>query len=162
MSYTQFRIFCAPAGSLDQERDAFYQVVSQVNEDLAMPRNVLLVSVALPQHCADKRGFQGAIEDNIRACTFYIQVVEDTWGPPQLNWEREYALANRYVRDPEMPMKDVLLLFKTPLLPHRVESEIQALRIAQGEHLNEFETLEEFNRILRARLTEWLQMVAPV
>ena len=161
MSYTQYRIFCAPAGSLDQERDAFYKVVGQVNEELAMPRDVLLVSVALPPSCADKRGFQGAIDENIRACTFYIQLVEDTWGPPQLNWEREYALANRCVRDSEMPMKEVLLLFKTPLLPHRVEPEIQAMRTAQAENLNEFETLEEFNRILRAKLTDWLERVAP-
>src|SRR5215472_14756635 len=101
------RIFCAAAGDLEPERAAFYEVMAEFNEAHAMPRNVLLIAVALPAHTLDKRPFQAVIAENIRACRYYIQVIEDTWGPAEKNFERDHAIACRCAADASLPMQEV-------------------------------------------------------
>jgi hypothetical protein len=164
MPYDMHRIFCATPGDLEDERQAFYQIMSEVNEAQAMQRDVLLVSVSITPSMADMRPFQPAIKENIQACRYYIQLLEDTWGAPQKNFEREYALARKYSADPGLPMKEVAVLFKKPLLPHKVEAEItdlkQTLR-ADGNSLLEFDGPDEFKAILRPLLERWLETIAP-
>jgi hypothetical protein len=106
---------------------------------------------------ADKRAYQSAVNDNIRACRYYVMVLEDTWGPPEKNFERDYALAQRCAADPELPMQDVAVLFKKPLLPHKVEPAVAELKSGSGAP--EFETPGEFRRQLRAVLSAWLLTV---
>lgn len=165
MSYIMHRIFCAPAGDLEQERTAFYDTVGVFNEAHAMRRNVLFVAVALPFHTFDKRPFQAAVSENIRACRYYLQVLEDTWGPPEKNFERDYALACKCVADPNLPMHQVAVLFKKPLVPHQVEPSVVDLQkhLESGHehpHAN-FETLDEFRDHLYRLLAAWLESVAP-
>ena len=165
MSYVMHRIFCAPAGDLEQERTAFYDVVGNFNQAHAMPRNILFVAVALPFHSFDKRPFQAAVSENIRACRYYVQVLEDTWGPPEKNFERDYALARKCVADPNLPMQQVAVLFKKPLVPHQVEpSVIDLQKHLETSHTHphaNFETVDEFRRHLDRLLAEWLETVAP-
>lgn len=163
MPYIMHRIFCAAPGDLGAELKAFYKVVAEVNDREAMPRGILLVAVALPPHTFDKRPFQQAITDNVLACRYYIQILEDTWGPPEMNFEREYAVALKSVQDPNLPMQDVALLFKKPLLPHQVEPGVtelkQRLDAANGNAHWEFADLEEFERKLYAQVSAWLQTI---
>jgi hypothetical protein len=165
MSYIMHRIFCAPAGDLEQERTAFYDVVGNFNEAYAMPRNILFVAVALPFHIIDKRPFQAAISENIRACRYYVQVLEDTWGPPEKNFERDYALACKCVADPDLPMQEVAVLFKNPLVPHQVEPPVidlqKRLEASHAQAHASFETLDEFRGHLNRLLAGWLEAVAP-
>ncbi len=156
MPYAMHRVFCAAPGELDEELQSFFRVLAHFNETEAMPRGILLVSVALPVYSTDKRGYQGVVNENIRACRYYIQVLEESWGPPQRNFEREYALAQKCLQDPELPMQDVALFFKKPLLPHRVEPDIAELKRA-AQPSREFETIQEFERDLRTQLSAWLQ-----
>src|SRR5690242_16237263 len=100
MAYQMYRVFCATPGDLEEERQAFYEVMAELNSDEAMPRGILFVSVSIVPYMSDKRAVQGAVSENIRACCFYVQVLEDTWGPPQKNFERDYALALKCARDP--------------------------------------------------------------
>jgi len=74
-------------------------------------------SVSLPATTVDKRPFQAAISENVRACRYYVQVLEDNWGPPELNFEREYALATQCVADPAMPMQAVAVLSRSLSYP---------------------------------------------
>jgi hypothetical protein len=165
MAYIMHRIFCAPAGDMEEERTAFYKVVGDFNAEHAMPRNILFVSVALPFHTFDKRPFQAAISENIRACRYYVQVLEDTWGPPEKNFERDYALACKCAADPNLPMQGVAVLFKKPLVPHQVEPsviELQNRLAADPVHTHaNFETPEDFRDQLNRLLAEWLETVAP-
>jgi hypothetical protein len=166
MSYIMHRIFCAPAGDLEEERSAFYKAMSSFNEAHAMPRGVLFVSVALPMTTFDKRPYQSAISDNIRACRYYIQVLEDTWGPPEKNFERDYALASKCVADPNLPMQAVAVLFKKPLLPHQVEPGVLELKgkldADNSQPHATFDTIEEYQRQLHHLLSGWLETVAPL
>lgn len=165
MSYIMHRIFCAPAGDLEQERTEFYKVVGDFNAAHAMPRNVLFVAVALPFHTFDKRPFQAALSENIRACRYYVQVLEDTWGPPEKNFERDYALACKCAADANLPMQQVAVLFKKPLVPHQVESSVLELQKSlEADHTHphgSFETLDDFRGHLNGLLAEWLETVAP-
>jgi hypothetical protein len=157
MAYQMHRVFCGTPGDLEEERQAFYEVMGELNQEEAMPRGILFVSVSMLPNAADKRAFQSAVSDNIRACRYYVMVLEDTWGPPENNYERDYALAQRCAADPELPMQDVAIIFKKPLLPQKVEPAIAALKSGNGAP--EFETLGEFRGQLRAVLSAWLRTV---
>ncbi len=161
MPYTMHRIFCAAPGDLGAELKAFYKVISEVNEKEAMPRGILLVSLALPPHTFDKRPFQHAVTQNVLSCRYYVQILEDTWGPPQMNFEREYTLALQSVKDPNLPMQEVAVLFKKPLLPHQVEPGVielkERLDTSNGQAHWEFADLEEFQQKLRVQVSGWVQ-----
>jgi hypothetical protein len=165
MSYNMHRIFCAAAGDLERERAAFYDVMGDFNAAHAMPRNVLFIAVALPDRTYDKRPFQAAVSENIRSCRYYIQVVEDTWGPPEKNFERDHAVACQCVADPGLPMQEIAVLFKKPLMPHQVEPGILDLKRkleADRDQLHaEFDSIEEYRRQLHGLLSRWLETVAP-
>ena len=165
MAYIMHRIFCAAAGDLEEERSAFYKVVGEFNAAHAMPRGVLFVSVALPMNTFDKRSFQAAVSENIRACRYYIQVLEDTWGPPEKNFERDHALAGKCVGDPNLPMQEVAVLFKKPLLPHQMEPGVTELKrkldADNSQPRADFDDLEEYQRQLHHLLSGWLETVAP-
>lgn len=165
MQYAMHRIFCAAAGDLEEERSAFYQAVGEFNEAHAMPRNILFVSVSLPPYATDKRPYQAAMSENIRACRYYVQLLEDTWGPPQKNFERDYAIACKCAADPNLPMEEVAVFFKKPLLPHQVEpSVIELKQKLEAENIGphaDFDTVGEFGQQLHQLLAKWLETVAP-
>jgi hypothetical protein len=154
MSYQMHRVFCATPGDLEEERQAFYNVMAEFNSEEAMPRGILFVSVSIVPAMTDKRVFQGPVSENIRACRYYIQVLEDTWGPPQRNFERDYALARKCAADPDLPMQEVAVLFKKPLLPHQVEPGV--LELKRQLDAPEFDTLQEYSLELRRVLSRWL------
>jgi hypothetical protein len=167
MAYSMHRIFCATPGDLEEERLAFYSVMSEFNEHVAMPRGILFVSISIVPGVADKRGFQSAINENIRTCRYYVQVLEDTWGWPEKNFERDHALAVRCAADPELPMQEVAVFFKKPLVPHQVEPSITQLKQSLEavalesavETAVDFETLEQYRVALHALLAKWLETV---
>lgn len=145
---------------------AFYKVMAKFNEAEAMPRGILLVSLALPASTADKRPYQAAMAENIRSCGYYIQLLEETWGPPERNFERDYALALRCLEDPEMPMQEVAVMFKKPLVPHQMDPRIEELKQKLerdgSRPLLEFDTIPEFERQLYELLSTWLARLTPV
>ena len=159
MAYSMHRIFCATPGDLEIEREAFYKAMADFNERHAMPRGILFVSVSMVPGVLDLRPYQGVLAENIRSCRYYIQVLEDSWGPPFRNFEREYAVAMRCQSDPNLPMQDVAVLFKKPLLPHQMEPSVLELKqkLAPGP---DFETPAEYSERVTALLTTWLETVA--
>ena len=157
-AYVMHRVFCASPGDLERERDAFYQVMADLNEQEAMPGGILFVSVSIPATTLDKRPFQAALSENIRACRYYIQLLEDSWGPPEKNFERDYVLATRCAGDPVLPMQEVAVLFKRPLAPDQVDPRVVEFKRTLGHYLD-FTDLDEFRIKLRAQLSAWLKTV---
>lgn len=163
MPFVMHRVFCSTPGDLEEERQAFYNVMSEINESAAMPRGILFVAVALPGSTCDKRPYQAAISENVRACRYYVQVLEDTWGPPERNFERDYVLATKCVEDSSLPMRDVAVLFKKPLVPDQVDQRVTDLkRLLETEngrpHYN-YSDIAEFKIRLREQLSGWLQTI---
>lgn len=155
------RVFCAAPGELAEEHDAFYSVMAKFNKEKAMPRGVLFVSVSILPTVIDKRAYGGVVAENIKACRYYVQLVEDSWGPPEKNFERDHALAVRCAADPAFPMHEVAVFFKKPLLPHKVEQSVTDLKgtLASTGAATEFETIGDFSARLFDLLTKWLETV---
>jgi hypothetical protein len=159
MPFQTHRVFCATPGDLEEERRAFQDVAGRLNEEEGMPRGLLFAPVTIVPSVLDKRAFQGAVNENIRSCSFFVQVLEDTWGPPEKNFERDYALALRCAADPALPMREVAVLCKRPLLPHRVEPEVAELKRRLDSP--DFVSIAEFEQRLRDLLSRWFAALSP-
>lgn len=157
MPYDMHRIFVATPLELEDERLTLHETISEFNQDVAMPCNRLIVTVSLPPHMVDKRAYQAAITDNIRAVRYYVQLLEDSWGPPTRNFERDHAIAQKYAAEGTHACKNVALMFKKPLLPHRVDADIVALKHSLGDSLIEFDSPVELKVLFRAMLATWFQ-----
>lgn len=160
MPYTMHRIFCATPGDLEPERQAFHDVVGQVNEAEGMPRNILFVPLSIVPLMSNKLIFRTAVEDNIRQCRFFIQVLQNTWGPSTRNFEPDYNLACRLKDDPASLMEGVAMFFKAA---NEVEPGIAELKSPFQSQPKcaayEFATLDEYKQQLRAQLSTWLRNI---
>ena len=159
MSYSFHRIFCGTPGDLEPERDAFYDVMAEFNESEAMKHGILFVAVSIVPHLVNIPAFQSAIDENIRDCQYYVQVLGDTWGPPSRNFEGCFALARKCADDPALPMLGVVLMCKD-LHPDRPADAavIQSRKeVSQGNVLCvSFSDIPSFRLQLRALLAAWL------
>ena len=185
MSYTFVYIFCATPFGCADEFQAFQDTLGEFNSSEAMPRGFLFTSLVIVPALVDKRPYQDAINYNLRMCRYYVQVLEDSWGPPQRDYEGDWAFVQRCIADPELPMREAAILFKAPLLPHKVDPAIvelkQRLLVAQASSLRRqagdlphivpdklenqanlaraFDNLEQFRAALRGLLSDWLDSV---
>lgn len=150
MSYRMYRVFCATPGDseddLERERHAFHEVLGEVNETEGMPLGILFVPVSVPPHISNKTSFQLLVDDNVRACSFFVQVLHHTWGPPTRNFEHDYQLANVCCADPQLPMEAVSVFIKAT-----------GPKVAEFKgSASEFKNIEEFKASLRSQLSFWL------
>jgi hypothetical protein len=154
----QYVFFAAPFDG-EEEFKAFHQALGAFNEEEAMPHGCLFASLVIAPALADKRPFDGSINENIRMSSYYLQVIEDSWGPPQRDFERDWAMAQRALADPALPMRETVVLFKAPLLPHKVDPAIVELKNnllrAEGPHAA-FDDPRQFQKLLRTLFSRWL------
>jgi hypothetical protein len=148
--YQMRRVFCGTSWELEGERRAFYDVVGEVNENVAMKRGVLYVPVSLLTRVRDKRPLQYEIDENIRACHYFLLALTDGWGPAERHFERDYRLALSCQRDPELPMREIAFLW---------QSSVPGTAVADGlpAPTHEFSTTESFKAHTRALLSGWLR-----
>jgi hypothetical protein len=151
-----YRVFCANAWELEAERDAFLELVGQINEAQGMPRGILLVPVTLV-NVDDKRRFQRAVDENIRASSYYLLVVEEDWGPRARNFERDYRLAVACAADENLPMRGAAILVRDQ--PDGAASPFGAVLATAGFPSTRFSTLEEFRSTVSGLLSEWLAAI---
>jgi hypothetical protein len=110
----------------------------------------------------NKLFYQPAVDANIRECKFFVQVLQNTWGPRERSFENDYDLARRLHTDPGSSMKGVALFFKAA---DGLEAEPEILRLKSSVQSQpdraayEFASLEEYKRQLRNQLSEWLRTV---
>jgi hypothetical protein len=124
MSYQMHRIFCATHKALEAERQAFHEVVGAFNEEHAMARGILFVPISIPVNLTDKRFYRPAIDDNVRSSRYYLQVVDGSLGPAEMNFEPDWLLARACRADGRMPMRGVLAALKR--LPEGSRPEVAA------------------------------------
>jgi len=145
------RVFCATPWELESERLAFCNILGEFNERAAMPRGILLVPVAL-NPVRDKRPWQYALEDNVRASRYYILLLYQDWGPAERNFENDYHLALQCLADPALPMEGVAVLRKIPL-----SGQPPAAGLPEPE--STFSTPAQFADCLNALLSRWLESI---
>lgn len=161
MAYRMYRVFCGSPGDVEPELQTFYKTVGDFNANYAMPLGVLFVSLALPGTTLDKRPYQAVIGENIRSCRYYVQLLEDTWGPVERSFERDHALAVQCAADPSMPMQEVAIFFKKPLLPHQVDPRVAEFKdkLREAGECAEFSSPAEFASLFEPVLHRWLVSV---
>jgi hypothetical protein len=162
MAYTIHRIFCAAAAELEPERQTFLDLVSALNEAEAMPRNLLLVPVSIMPYVTNKLAFQSAMGANVRECRFFVQLLQDTWGPPERNFEAEYKLAAELSGDPASLMKGVALFFKAAdglELDPGIRELKKSAQSRNGCAAYEFTSMEQYKQQLQSQLSAWLRAV---
>jgi hypothetical protein len=156
MAYTFHRVFCATPGDLEEERQAFYTVMGEFNEAESMPHDILFVAVSIVPMMVHLTPYRKAIEENIDACRYYIQVLGDTWGPPERNFEPLYAAAKAALENPQLPMRETAVLLKSVPPGQRVEPGVEKFKSDLSNPI-EFSDIESFQRALRAVLSGWLK-----
>jgi hypothetical protein len=176
MAYTLHRIFCSTPGGLEAERQAFHEVIGQVNETEGMPKSILFVPVSIVPNIVDKTAFQSTVDANVRDCKFFVQVLQNTWGPPTKNFETEFNLASRLKSDPGALMSGVSIFFKAAdgleieptILRLKASSQSQESQSQESQSqetqsrdcsAHEFATLDEYKQRLRMQLSAWLRAV---
>ena len=159
MSYRMYRVFCATPGDsesdLESERQEFYKVVGQLNDAEAMPAGMLFVPVSVLPNLTNMIVYQASIDENVRACRFFVQVLDHTWGPPTRDFEHAYQLATECCTG-------VSLFFKAPNgrpIEPRVSSLRESLSTAQNLPVTDFEGLEDFSAHLWSQLSTWLRSI---
>jgi len=142
-------IFCSAPGNLVEELDAFYAVAGEVNEAVGAPYKTLLAGLCLK---SDNLIFTAAnaAKDNIRYCSFFVQLLKDSWGPVGL-FRELYDVAESCLKDDQAPMRGIAVFVKPP----------GTAAVPAGSAIFHYETIESFQSQLRAVLTDWLTAVLP-
>ena len=153
------RVYISGPGDLDTEKNLCRAVVSQLNEAEAMPAKILFVSVGLPND-ALVESHRGAVADNIRQCTYFIQLFEDDWGPKNL-MRKMFFLAYDARVDQSLPMREVLVFLKDA--PRETDPEILAFRKELADladvRVTTFKTADELSAALRGVLSGWVSQL---
>jgi len=122
--FDMYRVFISTPGDLAVEQETCRGAISEINAKEAMPLKILLVSVGLRED-GQIEGFRSAVGENIRQCTYFIQVFEDDWGPRNL-FRKMFYLATECRDDASLAMQDVIVCLKDA--PRESDPEILAFR----------------------------------
>lgn len=157
--FDMYRVFISTPGDLQLEQQTCRAAISEVNEKEAMPHKTLLVSVGLlyDDHIT---GYRSAVADNVRQCTYYIQVFEDDWGPKNL-FRKVFTLATDCRDDSGLPMREVIVCLKDA--PRETDPEIQAFRKELEERQDvrvfHFDNLESLKAQLLDVCSGWVRSI---
>src|SRR5205807_8261816 len=113
--------------------------------------DVLFVALSILPRVSRVEAIQPAIDENIRSCRHYVQVIGEGWGPSGRNFEASFRLAMQCAADPALPMREVAL-FRKSTSPAPVPG---------GEYLRviDYSSLESFKDQLDGLLAGWLDSV---
>src|SRR5689334_13601567 len=147
--YQLHRVYCGAAWDLEAERHAFTDAVGDFNETIGIKAGILYVAVSLPG-VPDKRPYQYAVDQNIRACRHYILAISEDWGPPARNFQREYQLALECSRDPALPMRETAVFVRQPLEGQVLPATFPAPSVF-------FHATADFKSLVIASLSSWFE-----
>ncbi len=163
MSYSMHRVFCATPGDLEPERQAFYRVLAGFNERTAMRRGILFVPVSITPMMAKLAPFRAAIDQNIADSRYYVQVLADSFGAPERDFEPLFTAARRNALDTRSETREVVVLFKKT--PAALDGKVARLRceLDDGAGLRWFSYSDEheFSAIMHKLLGTWIDSLAP-
>jgi len=154
--FDMYRVFISTPGDLQREQETCRAAIGEVNEKEAMPHKILLVSVGLRED-GQIEGFRSAVSENVRQCTYYIQIFQDDWGPKNL-FRKMFLLAADCRDDTSLPMREIVVGLKDA--PRESDPDILAFRKELEEQQNvrvfHFENVESLAELLRKVCGEWL------
>ena len=157
--FDMYRVFISTPGDLARERETCRKAISETNEQDAMPQKILLVSLGLMED-GQIVGYRSAVAENIRQCTYFIQVFEDDWGPNKL-FRKMFFLAIDCRDDESLPMREVIVCLKDA--PRETDPEILAFRKeleeTPGVQVLRFDQPDNLKTQLAEVCSRWVQAV---
>jgi tetratricopeptide (TPR) repeat protein len=171
---TSYRVFIASPGGLEDERQAFRDVLSVYNESEAIPRRAYYVPVGWEITLRGVGRAQEKINAEVRECDFFVLLLWDRWGTPTgsskhytSGTEEEYAVALECYQDPQRSMREVIVFFKA-VTPRQLSDPGEQLRKVldfkrklEDDKLTFFDTFDEtssFAEKLRKYLGLWTRL----
>ncbi len=157
--FDSYRVFISTPGDLERDRLLCREAISEVNKVQAMPLKILLVGVDLlsPEHIVSYRSL---VSDNVRWCTYFIQIFEDEWGPKNL-LRKLFFLATECRDDSNFPMREIVVCLKAA--PRETDAEILAFRKELEECSNvrliHYADLETLRTQLQDLFSGWVQSI---
>ncbi len=169
---TQYRVFIATPGGLDDVRHAFREELRDYNETDALRRGVIFTPVGWEETLGGARRPQSLINEELRICDAFVLILWDRWGsPPDVEGqyssgcEEEFELASKCLEDPDKPLSDLVVFFRAPDPRQIADPGPQLERVlafkedleASKRHLfTVFDELNLFQRRLRRHLAAWV------
>lgn len=157
--FDMYRVFISAPGDLERERDTCRRAISDINEQMAMPQKILLVSVGLMED-GQIVGFRSVVGENIRQCTFFVQVFQDDWGPNNL-FRKMFFLGTDCRDDSSFPMREVIVCLKDAARetdPNILEFR-KELEETPGVRVLRFDTLDRLKEQLLEACRGWVSDV---
>ena len=99
------------AGDLAEYRQAFAEAAGEYNESKGMEQGALLSPILFGDVSSEKRA---AADSNLRLCRYFLLTVEGSWNAPPASFRHDYRLALACQADPELPLGEIVVLFRMP------------------------------------------------
>lgn len=170
---TEYRVFIASPGGLQEERQRFRDALIEYNVSDALPRGVTFTPVGWEDTLGGIGRPQSLINRELKECDFFVLVLWDRWGtPPDYNegrytsgTEEEFAVAREALIDGSAPMQQIVAFFKGvdpkqlsdpgPQLSKVLDFRKQ-LETTKALLFQTFDTPDRFAMVLRRHLGMWL------
>lgn len=170
-------LFLASPGGLTAERERCREVVREYNESRTVLDRVTFHVHAWEDVPGGVGRPQDLINPNLDECDFVILLFGEWWGTPPAHegeyssgTEEEFFRALEHLADPDQPMRDILVLFKTvpsERLRDPGESLMKVLhfraRLEASKSLmyESFDSLESLSLVVARKLREWAEPLGP-
>lgn len=168
-----YKVFIASPGGLQDERKAFRDALFEFNDAHAVQKGAMFLPVGWEDTPGGMGRAQEKINEQVRTCDYCIVLFYNWWGMAPAKdgafssgTEEEFDVAVRCRKDPEMPMREVVIFFKGVEASQRADPGPQLSKVLQfkqkleedREHLYEnFDDVRSFEQKLNRLLGKWLR-----
>lgn len=172
---TAYKVFIASPGGLEAEREAFRSTLAKYSEADSLHRGCMYQPIGWEITLPGVGRPQDLINDDVRECDFLVLVFWDKWGSPTggsrkskytSGAEEEFYVAMECLDDPSMPMRQVVVLFKSVeerMLSNpgnqlkKVLKFRKKLEVDKTVLFSQFDEISRFEEILRSQLAQWVR-----
>lgn len=169
---TGLQIFIASPGGLRLEREAFRAVIDRVNHDHAHAAGVTFIPRGWEYASSGIGRPQTTINEQVMESDYLLVILWDQWGTPpggatySSGTEEEYRVGMQCLKDPDLPMKDVIVLFRGVSERQLADpgeglkkvlafkSELEKTRVLL---YSTFDNVDEFKDDFRQHLHKWVR-----
>lgn len=170
---TEYRVFFASPGGLQNERRTFRRVIDEYNALESRHRGVLFIAVGWEDTLPGVGRPQSLINAEIEAADYFVLMFWDRWGTPPASdgeslytsgTEEEFHVAKKCHREQDRPLKQLAVFFKgiSPAQLNdpgpQVQRVLQFRREIEASHellYQSFDRGKEFEHKLRGLLAQW-------
>jgi len=165
-------VFLASPGGLGKERAACRRVIADYHATRSLAEGATFYLHAWEDVSGGIGRPQDRINPNLDDCDYLLMLLGDTWGSPpggggyMSGTEEEFHRALELLDDPDKPLRDILILFKT-LDPDRVRDPGEKLKpvmdfraqleASKSLMFETFDSIPSLTRAVERKLSSWAQ-----